>query len=409
MKLFDPHLLHLLPYHRQHEKRTQLLTLDELIDDYRKSHQLSHSDFDFLMMSYRYEYLFQDFLKVFLKAKLKPPGMIDLLRIAFSSLLTRDSQNSAQLTHALVESSKKLFGPHTATLCNAFCRKLLREKEQILNKIQKNPEIFLGPSIMKRWKQHPDLIKRFAQKIISRPSAGISVLKKNLSFEVISLKDFQMGETLALSEGSSELIKWMTSLINESIHKTSLTLSSQSLLDMCAAPGGKLIGLLASLNTCHQSRSNQNQLPMEHVAAVDSKFKRIERLKENLKAWGFEKVQTHTHDWTLEQTLEALSPPKKWSFIIADLPCTGLGTLASRPDILLKDWSPSSDKDLFKIQEKIISQALSLKAEKGIAFISICSSDPFEISHISQVLGSKPEFQLSLSETNNEEITAWRI
>ncbi len=73
MKLFDPHLLNLFPYHRQQEKRTQMLTLDELIDDYRKTQKLSNSDFDFLMMSYLYEHLFQSFLKTFLKENLNLP------------------------------------------------------------------------------------------------------------------------------------------------------------------------------------------------------------------------------------------------------------------------------------------------------------------------------------------------
>ncbi len=401
MKLFDPNLLNLFPYHRQQEKRTQMLTLDELVDDYRRSQKISHSDFDFLMMSYRYEHLFQDFLKNFLKGKLKPPAMIDLLRIAFSSLLTRDSQNSPQLTHALVESSKKIFGPHTATLCNAFCRKLLREKDQILNQTEKNPEIFLGSSLLARWKKHPETIKRFAQKISSRPPAGISVLKKNKSFESISLKDFKPGETLALSEGSYELIKWMSSHFQKSIQNKSL-----NLLDMCAAPGGKLIGLLTFLNNPDLAK---NELLFQNIIAVDSKFKRIERLKENLKAWNLEKVQTIIHDWTEEQRPQVLDVPKKWNIVIADLPCSGLGTIASRPDILLRDWGLTSDKQLFAIQEKIIHQALKLKTKDGIAFISICSSDPFEIELISQVLGSKPEFQFLLSEKNNEEMTAWRI
>lgn len=395
MKLFDPHLLNLFPYHRQQEKRTQMLTLDELIDDYRKTQKLSNSDFDFLMMSYRYEHLFQSFLKTFLKGKLKPPGMIDLLRIAFSSLLTREAQNSPQLTHALVESSKKIFGQHTATLCNAFCRKLLREKDQILNQVEKNTEIFLGPSLLERWKNYPSLSKRFSQKIASRPSAGISVLNKNKNFEITDLKNFVVGETLALSQGSYELIKWIASNLETSIQKSPL-----NFLDMCAAPGGKLIGLMTFLS--HKSN-------FENIVAVDSKFKRIERLKENLKAWNLEKAQTIIHDWTEEQIPEALNPPKKWNIILADLPCTGLGTLASRPDILMEDWSHSSDKELFKIQEKIITQALKLKAKEGIVFISICSSDPFEIDHISQVLGSKPEFEFELDEVNNEEITAWRI
>ena len=177
---------------------------------------------------------------------------------------------------------------------------------------------------------------------------------------------------------------------------------------MCAAPGGKLIGLLTFLQTLDDQK--HKFFNFEKIAAVDSKFKRVERLKENLKSWKFlDQTQNFIHDWTQDSIPEELDPPKKWNLIIADLPCTGLGTLASRPDILLENWSPASDKELFEIQEKIIKQALKVKAKEGIAFVSICSSDPSEIKNLSQVIGAEPTFQSLLSETNNEEITAWRI
>ncbi len=378
-----PSLLRLLPQHRLKEKRTLQLTLDELIDDYRKIHELSPSELDFLLMAYRFEHIFIKSLNAFTPKKLKPEELEDLWRLAFASLLTRREENIAQLTHAWVEASKSFFGAHTSALSNAFFRRVLRDKEQILNEL--SSQKILGPSLSQRWAKHEDIQKRFADKIIQRPEAGISCLDKAGAWHVIEPKTFKSGTHLAISRASA---LWV-----DEISQRIKNMPAPRLLDACAAPGGKLIALL-------------NKAPqVSSAVAVEAKFKRMQRLEENISIWGLnEKAKTLLHDWSDQHpNLEG-----NFEVILADLPCTGLGTLASRPDLLIKDWSQSDD-NLFKLQERIIKNASQRLTKNGLLCVSICSSDPSEVQHINQILNSTPSFRAELSADNSEEITGWVI
>jgi len=379
----DPSLLRLLPQHRSKEKRTLQLTLDELIDDYRKIHDLSPSDLDFLLMAYRFEHIFLDSLNAFTPKKLKPEELEDLWRLAFASLLTRREENIAQLTHAWVEASKSFFGPHTSALSNAFFRRVLRDKDQLLKGL--TPHKILGPSLSQRWSKDATLQKRFADKIIQRPEAGISCLDKNGQWQVLEPKHFKAGTHLAISRASA---LWV-----DEIAKRIKSIPTPRVLDACAAPGGKLIALL---NIAPQ---------VTQAVAVEAKFKRMQRLEENIAQWGLnQKTKTLLHDWSDQHpNLEG-----NFEVIVADLPCTGLGTLASRPDLLIKDWT-QSDQNLFKLQERIIKNASQRLTKNGLLFVSICSSDPSEVQHINQLLNSTPSFHAELSADNSEEITGWVI
>ena len=411
MTPFDPHLLNLFPYHRKLEKRTATLTLDELVDDYREIKTMSASEFDFLLMAYRYEHVFQKFWQSFTKQKLKPPAIIDLLRLAFGALVTRREENLAPLTHALVETAKSIFGEHTASLVNAFCRQVLRDRPQIVEVLRDHPEEILGPALRARWRSELDLQKRFATKIAERPESGIWCLKKmpdgTLSAGVIVPKEFSQGETLAVSAGSFRLTEWMeekiTHLFGNHHHHPGPAVIS--LLDMCAAPGGKLIALLELFKVHEKVR-----IQVGPVVAVEAKFKRAERLKKNLQQWKFvDKVEVILHDWTGKAAnTSPIAHEKKWDVILADLPCTGLGTLATRPDILQEDWQ-ESDTALFKLQENIIREGLKRAGSKSLFFVSVCSSDPSEIGHLSRLLGCPPAFKAQLSTENSEELTGWLV
>ena len=373
-----------MPEHRQKEKRSSLLTLDELIDDYRKLHDMSPSDLDFVLMGYRYEHLFQSFLKKFTSKDVDPPEIYDLWRMAFASLMTRKEDSIAQLTHAWVEASKAFFGEHTSGLTNAFCRKALRDKETILSTFTN--ALVLGSVLSKRWKSDSGLQKRFSGKVLQRPTAGIGCLDRKGTWQLLSPQHFKEGTHLAISKASAD---WVQFVIDKVAEKKSL-----KLLDACAAPGGKLI---ATLNALEER--------VTETIAVEAKFKRMERLKGNLKSWGYEdKVHCELYDWS--ENSEKI--PNDFDLILADLPCTGLGTLASRPDLLLKDWS-QEDSSLFSLQKLILDNVSERLTKNGLLCVSICSSDPSEIQHINERLMTKPTFRSMLSEENSEEITGWVI
>jgi hypothetical protein len=390
--IISKELLRLLPEHRKKEKRTLTLTLDELIDDYRKLHEMPASEMDFLMMAYRFEHPFQKYRGRFLKGKkVKPEELLDLWRLAFASLLTRKEENLPQITHAWVEASKEYFGDFTASLTNAFCRSVLRDKEDLLKECSTNIDLVLGPTLAKRWAKNADIKKRFAAKILQRPESGINALNAEGNYSLSTKKEFSSELHLALNDSSYAWAKEVESRIREKFTKN----SKLKILDACAAPGGKLIALFTLL---------KNDYQLEAVA-VEAKFKRMERLKENLKAWNLQtEVKCLLHDWSKPVDLPS------FHVVIADLPCTGLGTLASRPDLLAKNWNdPEGNRELFLLQEQILKSALAHLAKNGVGFVSICSSDPSEVQHLNNLLSAEGRIIATSKIEAFEEISGWVI
>ena len=69
-------------------------------------------------------------------------------------------------------------------------------------------------------------------------------------------------------------------------------------------------------------------------------------------------------------------------YVIADVPCSGLGTLRRNPEIKLKDLSPSeaakSLEELTKIQYNIILNSAGYLKAGGRVLYSTCTVDPAE-------------------------------
>ncbi len=147
------------------------------------------------------------------------------------------------------------------------------------------------------------------------------------------------------------------------------------ILDACAAPGGKLIAL-------HQLLKQRNV--DAHFFATEAKFKRLERLKENIKRWNLDsKIQTALYTWG--DNPESDYPESDFDLILADLPCTGTGTLHTRPDLLLEDIS-SRVTSLELIQTRILNSLIPRLSAGGKLAVSLCSVDPAELKQVDQAL-----------------------
>ena len=94
-------------------------------------------------------------------------------------------------------------------------------------------------------------------------------------------------------------------------------------------------------------------------------------------------------------------------WILADLPCTGLGTLHTRPDLVVAEsWNRLPD--LQKQQEQILKSLMTYTGAK--LFVSLCSVDPEEIEFVSTVLRKTPDFhswKLPTSTLMDEGVVGW--
>ncbi|NCN41644.1 hypothetical protein GW916_10415 [bacterium] len=382
--------LEYLPQHRKRAgKRAEMIHLDQLIEERRLLHDMRRGHYDLVMMAYRYRNLallsIQEFLS---KKKLKPLELEDLLVLGFATIMSRDNTPGPVLINEFVEASKKSFGKFCGGLCNAYLRKVLREKNVLLAKLKEAPELALPAALQKRWKDIPEVQKILGASLLRRPEKGISGFDKDLTLKRRNLEDWKQSEGFqAMDIGSWELCQWINQTLTSS--ESFKTNKDFHFLDVCSAPGGKLIALSSLLSKAAQFDKKQNVTSF----ATDSKFQRLEQLNSNIENWPQLKIKTALKQWGSEDSpqddLSSILKSTRWNFVLADLPCSGSGTLHTRPDVLEKDLVIEVKK-LAKLQESILKEVLKLNFDS--LCVSICSVDPEEIEFISKILGVKATF-----------------
>lgn len=132
--------------------------------------------------------------------------------------------------------------------------------------------------------------------------------------------------------------------------------SGQSVLDLCAAPGGKTAAILEQQN---------NDVAM---LAVDIDENRLLRVKENLSRLNLQADvavgdATQVGQWAQD---------KKFERILVDAPCSALGVIRRHPDI--KVLRRGSDiQELQSVQQKILKAAWTILQPGGILLYATCS------------------------------------
>jgi 16S rRNA (cytosine967-C5)-methyltransferase len=138
------------------------------------------------------------------------------------------------------------------------------------------------------------------------------------------------------------------------------------ILDACASPGGKTTFLANLMN-------NKGK-----IIAIEINESRFQELNRNLKKFGVENVQTHLADIRNFQTSE------KFDIILVDAPCSGTGTLATRPYVK-SQLSKQKIRSYADMQLKIIESVSGhLKPKTGLLYYVTCSLLPEENEEVIQ-------------------------
>ena len=133
-----------------------------------------------------------------------------------------------------------------------------------------------------------------------------------------------------------------------------------TVLDLCAAPGGKST-LLASL------LSEDSFLLANEVIKS-----RVDILKENIQKWGYPNVHVTNHDSEDFLPLEGF-----FDLVLVDAPCSGEGLFRKDPKAA-NEWSPDSVQACSKRQKRILANAAKLLKPDGILLYSTCTYNDFE-------------------------------
>lgn len=127
-------------------------------------------------------------------------------------------------------------------------------------------------------------------------------------------------------------------------------------IDLCAAPGGKSIHLGDMMDG------------FGFVDARDISQKKVSLIEENIRRAGIINVQARVQDATVFDPASEC----KADIVIADLPCSGYGVLAKKPDIKAR-VSQSAQEEIVRLQRQILSVGAEYVKSRGCLVYSTCT------------------------------------
>ena len=334
------------------------------------------------------------------------------LRLGIYQLLFLDRVPARAAVHESVELVKRARKRSAATLVNAILRKMTKEPLSGNSPADAvAPLIPAGLPLAERLGiqySHPTwIVERWLR--IYGEERSRSLLQANNRVPVLSgyLFDLQRSEDATLSlqragcriqpgrllrdawvlEGgnpaASEAVRQSWVAIQDEASQAVAGLVAadpgNSVLDLCAAPGGKTMLLARAADA------------QGHVLAADLHEHRVRAMRERFELAGVRNVEAIVLDG--EQTLPFERP---FDRILVDVPCSGTGTIARHPEIRWK-LHVADLHDLHGRQARLLLNALPLLAPHGRLVYSTCSLEPeeneFVVREVLAALGDT--FQIS--------------
>jgi len=303
-----------------------------------------------------------------------PEKHLDLWLILMAGLYSMDHLHRPQhasVNHA-VESVIKLGKPWAKGLVNAVLRRYGREADTLKQQMMQSDEARLNhpqwliEQINTDWPDHPEIFehnnnqppmtlrvntskitreqyiaKLASENIEARAGAfaqSAVILCKAMPVEV--LPGFREGE-VSVQDEAPQLVPGLMNLE-----------PGLSVIDACAAPGGK---------TCHLLESE----PSIELTSIDRDRKRIHLIAKNL-----ERLSLQAN--VVAQSFEQYKTETEFDRILVDAPCSATGIIRRHPDIRLLRTKSDVDK-LSSIQRGLLDKAFDLLTIGGELLYSTCS------------------------------------
>ena len=154
--------------------------------------------------------------------------------------------------------------------------------------------------------------------------------------------------------------------------------AGDTMLDICSCPGSKSFG--ATINMQNKGKIIAFDLHENKLSLVVSSAKRL----------GLDIIETKAQDGRVFiPELEGVADK-----ILCDVPCSGFGVLAKKPELRYKD--PADSASLPKIQLDILNNACRYLKDGGTLVYSTCTIFPEENEeNLKAFLATHPEFELT--------------
>ena len=275
-------------------------------------------------------------------------------------------------TDTAVEMTKTLGFPRQAGLVNAVLRKIIREKDHVLDNSHSldNLPPLLKTRLIEAWGE--EAVAQISDMIMRTPPLDISV--KHKADEIAQQLDGMVINTMTvrtnfdgdirMRAGYDEGEWWVQDSAAAMAVQMLGELKGKKIWDLCAAPGGKTMQL------AHKGGE---------ILAVDHKADRLEILRANLSRTGLS-ARIKQAD-ILSPDFDAFARQAPPDLIILDAPCSATGTIRRRPDILIGWEDERALKDgqaMQNMQNAMLEKAMQWIKIDGVVMFVTCSLLPAE-------------------------------
>ncbi len=313
----------------------------------------------------------------------------NILRIGVTQLIFMDIPAYAAVNTA-VELTKSKDFMHQKNMVNAILRRIDREQD-----------IFTKEISSKEYLNHPKWLKESWEAAYGKEKAQ-AIIKANMSEALLdisvkenpakwadkldgtlmptgSIRLSSYGNVIEL-EGFTDGSWWVQDIGASIAVKLAGEIKDKKALDICAAPGGKTMQLLAG---------------GAKVTAIDNSPERIERLKENLARTNLQASEIMTSDFIEWGNKYYSQLQQGYDLIILDAPCSATGTIRRHPD-LLHLRRPNDVKNNLETQKRMLRLACGLLKKGGTLIYCVCSLEAEEgEKQIEQILETELPLKLS--------------
>ena len=281
-----------------------------------------------------------------------PKGELEaLLYVGAAQVLYMDSVPDFAAVNETVEAAKAGSNPSVVRMVNGVLRNLIRRKEELVAALAAAPmetrESF-PTELVKRWRSRygeartEELCRWYnqpAETFLARKDGSFVQLERGRRVEEV--EGFATGEFIVQDPATRLAVELMK------------VEGGETVLDACAAPGGKTVQLAWR---------------GAEVTACEVNFRRRTRLVENLARLNLPSVKVCSSLDTFERAFDK---------VLVDAPCSNTGVLRRRPDARW-NWSAEKLRELIKLQAQILDKAASFVAPGGTLVYSTCSIEPEE-------------------------------
>lgn len=335
-----------------------------------------------------------------------------LLRMGIYQILFLDSVSDYAGVNETVNLAKKIDN-RSSGFINAVLRNVIRQKETIGEVNIEDPVDYLSTKysydrwIIRNWISNfgKDFTEDLLEANNEKPSIYLRVntlkINRDELIQLLEKQEVKCEKVLFIDEAikvnnlknieNNELYKkgffTIQDISSMLVGKVLNPKENSQVIDICSAPGGKTTHIATLMNNTGK------------VVSRDIYDHKINLIKNSVNRLGLKNVTVELFD-ALNLDKESV---EKFDYVLADVPCSGLGIIRRKPEIKYKEKDEL--KDLPKLQREILQNASKYVKVGGTLVYSTCTvQDNENIEVVESFLQSNKRFEFEKIENINVDL-----